>query len=72
MGTLLEFIVIVTLPEHCQIYPLLFDMNEWCKTFGSQEYKILMKFMGIVSDCPNKKMHCQNTNRYVCMEMVLV
>ena len=34
-------------------------------------YKILMKFMGS-SDCPdNWKTHCQNTNKHVCMEMVL-
>ena len=31
-------------------------------------YKIVMGS----SDCPpNKKMHCQNTNKNVCMEMVL-
>ena len=58
---------IVTLPEHCQMYPLPFDRMNGAKHLIFMiwtVHKIVMKFMGS-SDCPNKKNHCQNTNKHV-------
>ena len=67
----IQFIDIVTLPQHCQMYPLPFDRMNGLVFMIWTAYRILMKFMGS-SDCPNhEKTHCQNTNKHVCMEMVL-
>ena len=72
MANVLMKLAIVTLPEHCQMYSLPF---EWYKVLILvfmiwTLYKIVMKFMGS-SDCPNKRKHCQNTNKHVCIEIVL-
>ena len=47
--TLLQFIDIVTLPEHCQMYPLPFDRMIGAKHLVFMiwtVYKIVMKFYG--------------------------
>ena len=65
---------IVTLPEHCQMYPLPFDRMNGAKHLVFMiwtVYKIVMKFMGIVPIALIKKTHWQNTNKHVCIEIVL-
>ena len=59
---------IVTVPEHCPVYPLLF---EWCKTFGVHDLARIYEIQEYSYDCPSKKMHCQNTNKIVWMAMIL-